>query len=470
MRTLILMILVLAVGCDQPTPEPEQSEVPPAQPTPTREPTPEPRVEPSLPEADVQAVVQTWLAAQNEGDFDRYSGVYADKFEGIKRVGARVYRFGHDDWLKDRQRMFKKKMKVAASEVKVQTNPSTAIVVFEQTWASGSYKDVGPKQLIIVKQKDGLRIAREEMLESHIASGDGIKKRAYDPQGFMLLADGAVVLDLTPKRSWEKGPAKIASRPTSATKELDVELSGYGAWIGRELELFTADGTACGARIKELGLVARIVPHFGTVNIWEGVWEGEGMERASDAEVAGDIWRMAADSFLGEGVLLVGRLDNRCDGAIWARTKGGQAKPLPARPLQGPDERNVLAALTDLPGYHAIQADYASSGHGGAWHESSDANVSFTAFGEWIAASVRAGVGCGGFEGGFWGFWQRSAQRSLMLRTNDENPGLWYFAPKAAVQLGDTVYFLDGERVVSQVQDSWELLWEVLPLNFDCSC
>lgn len=468
--TWLAALVVMSVGCDKPN-EPASEDVvsPPEPATATQEPAAEPVVVPdSLPESAVREVFDAWVATQNTGDFDKYSSVYASKFEGIKRVGARTYRFDRDGWLNDRARMFKKKMSVSADDVSIQTSPKTAIVVFQQTWASGNYKDVGPKQLILASGKDGLQISREEMLQSNVVGDEVDERRAYDPQVMALLADGAVVLDPAPKATWGKGPAKIVSRPTVAMKELDVDASGYGDWIGREMELFGRDGEPCAAKIVDLALRADVVPHFGTVSMWEGEFDPKA--RASDAEVAAQLWSLASESAIGSGLRLVGKVNGDCNDALWARPKGGPSVPVVGRPMTGPAARNVLSAFTDLPGYHTNQADYAADGNKGAWHEADDATVEITAFGPHVSVSVAAGRGCGSFEGDLWGVWRRGEQQSFVLLTNEDGPGIWRFAPKAAAQIGNNVYFTDGERVVSQVRDSWEVLWHVRPLNLDCGC
>lgn len=117
---------------------------------------------------EVNQFLIQWLASQNESNYEAYSSLYASKFEGIKRVGTKEYHYNHDTWLKDRARMFKKTVIVTADNVKVLASPNVVIVQFTQTWASGSYKDVGPKQLVLFKEKEQLQIAKEEMMSSTI--------------------------------------------------------------------------------------------------------------------------------------------------------------------------------------------------------------------------------------------------------------------------------------------------------------
>src|SRR5215470_10154804 len=102
-----------------------------------------------LAEGDARAVVEKWLAAQNAGDFAAYEKLFAARFTGIRRSGPRTVRFNRAGWMKDRARMFKKPMTVAISDLKVRAAGASAVASFTQTFAQGSYKDAGPKQLVV---------------------------------------------------------------------------------------------------------------------------------------------------------------------------------------------------------------------------------------------------------------------------------------------------------------------------------
>jgi hypothetical protein len=118
------------------------------------------------PPADALALLERWLDAQNRGDFAAYQQLYATSFEGIRRSGARVTKLDRAGWLKDRERMFQKKMTVTAADRNVEAYGSGHRVTFTQTWSSGSYKDTGTKELILLEEGGELRIFREELLES----------------------------------------------------------------------------------------------------------------------------------------------------------------------------------------------------------------------------------------------------------------------------------------------------------------
>ncbi|EHP85203.1 hypothetical protein GeomeDRAFT_2615 [Geobacter metallireducens RCH3] len=117
-------------------------------------------------ESDVKIFLNDWLAAQNKGSYPDYAALYSESFVGIKRSGKSMRKFDHDSWLKDRKTMFKKKMLVAANSPEITISGTTALVKFEQTWESGTYKDKGYKVLDLSLEDEKLKIVREEMLFS----------------------------------------------------------------------------------------------------------------------------------------------------------------------------------------------------------------------------------------------------------------------------------------------------------------
>ncbi|RII29601.1 MAG: nuclear transport factor 2 family protein [Geobacter sp.] len=121
-------------------------------------------------EADVKTFLNEWLAAQNTGSYSNYAAIYADNFTGIRRTGTSTYNLNRENWLKDRKKMFKKKMVVEATDPEIKLAGTTASVKFEQTWASGTYKDKGDKLLNLALENGKLKITREEMLFSKVIS------------------------------------------------------------------------------------------------------------------------------------------------------------------------------------------------------------------------------------------------------------------------------------------------------------
>jgi hypothetical protein len=57
-------------------------------------------------ESDARALLASWEAAQNAGDFAAYERLYAKRFTGVKRSGPRTRSFARAGWLEDRKRMF----------------------------------------------------------------------------------------------------------------------------------------------------------------------------------------------------------------------------------------------------------------------------------------------------------------------------------------------------------------------------
>lgn len=142
---------------------------------------------PAISEADARALVEAWLAAQNQGNFGAYEALYARKFSGVKRSGDRIVRMNRAEWLADRKRMFARPMLVEAAELRVVASRSGVTVGFEQTWSSGAYKDTGPKVMVLSREGGAPRVEREELLASRkllvdqpAAAGGGATALASD--------------------------------------------------------------------------------------------------------------------------------------------------------------------------------------------------------------------------------------------------------------------------------------------------
>jgi hypothetical protein len=122
----------------------------------------------------LREIFDRWVASQNEGDFEAYASLYDLTFTGVKRSGSRTREFDRAGWLADRRRMFRNKMAVKAENIRIDVQSSRAQIVFTQTWAQGSYKDIGKKQLIMILSGNQWLIAGEEMLHSQQlpAAGD----------------------------------------------------------------------------------------------------------------------------------------------------------------------------------------------------------------------------------------------------------------------------------------------------------
>jgi ketosteroid isomerase-like protein len=175
--TWLAALLAVSASCKREQPEqagaarrmdaPGQPTSPPG-PPPGTPPQAPPDARPALGESEVQALVERWRTAQNDGDFDAYAALYGDGFEGVKRAGEAEQRFDRAGWLEDRKRMFARPMRVDTDELRVQIKGQGARAELVQTWSSGGFGDRGRKRLDIELRGDGLRIVREEMLDSRI--------------------------------------------------------------------------------------------------------------------------------------------------------------------------------------------------------------------------------------------------------------------------------------------------------------
>lgn len=123
-----------------------------------------------LSEQEVLTFLKEWLSAQNSGSYSNYATMYSNSFTGIKRSGSSMSKLNHDAWLKDRKKMFNKKMVVEANNLEVNVSGTTATIKFEQTWESGTYKDKGSKLLNLATENGKLKIIREDMLFSEVVT------------------------------------------------------------------------------------------------------------------------------------------------------------------------------------------------------------------------------------------------------------------------------------------------------------
>jgi len=262
MRTSrVALILIALVACKR---EQTAPAAPPAAPSPApARPAPAP-----LAEAQVKALLDEWQAAQNAGSFERYQKLYAARFQGVRRSGPRTVRLDRAGWVADRKRMFAKPMSVELADLELVRSATMARAQFQQTWASGTYKDVGRKQMVIVRECDQLRIAREELLESHIVGADH-----RDLSDALLLADETgVILSARPEDGWGRGEIRSGSGEFTSVRAVDVAAlpADLAGWRTRKLKVMGAGGPLCDGSVAGFSLVGRVTPHFGTVQQWQG--------------------------------------------------------------------------------------------------------------------------------------------------------------------------------------------------------
>jgi hypothetical protein len=353
----------------------------------------------TLAEADVRAVVDAWLAAQNAGDFAAYQALYAARMDGIKRAKGQTWRFDRDGWLADRERMFARPMKVEAKDVTVaRLGAVTAEVELIQTFAQGTFSDEGPKHLLIVKEGAALRIAREEMLASRavVAIGTGSIFLVDRGSGDLYLRTGG-------DWAWGRGPRDLdLGEPVFVTQDAKRAPADVAAWQGKSIDGYAADGTRCAMQIGDLYLKNGRTPHFGDRHIWLG---HAGDDPYSDDQIADDV--------AGGSPYLLGTLthDPACK-PVFA-TAGAPPVFFPVTPDVAL-EQAVVKAFRRLDEYKSIQASYEDFGHNGTW-AIPDVRIFGAPGGPRYAwASASEGDGCGDFEGHLWAFWKVTAAGRLV--------------------------------------------------------
>lgn len=389
---------------------------------------------PALPEAEIADLMERWLRAQNEGDFDAYEKLYATRFTGIKRVGSRTSRFDRKGWIKDRRGMFRRKMEVRAADTRIAAGPQTAVVTFTQTWSSGSFQDEGPKQLVVVREgregREGkaLRIAREEMLRSTLGVPEGEAPELAPGSFFFVITgeDGTPYVVLSEEAEDEWAPrGEISMRnpgnwPVLVTRPADPAAlpPALAAWQGKPMVLHEAAGETCHGTVDELLVMSGFWPHFGMRQEWE---------EASAAQMAADAWSAETSRFL------VGRVKGACqkrESSWWAHAP--DAAPRVALPVE--DEALAAAALArfrKLASYRAIQKQFMEeTGQRTPWETYLDDKPLVTMFREpasgrrFVAVTASAGVGCGDFYGELWALFEARDGTSLVLLTDEHEPGV----------------------------------------------
>ncbi|MCB9740448.1 MAG: nuclear transport factor 2 family protein [Deltaproteobacteria bacterium] len=438
-----------------------------------------------LQEAVVLALLQRWLQAQNAGDFEAYEMLYAERFQGIKRSGHRQRAFARKGWLADRKRMFGKAMKVIANGTEVHSGVGVATVTFEQDWQSGSYRDVGPKQLVVVQEGTELRIAREEMLASEVKGADVAKPLDAADFSFVSLDGGAPYVLLAKGKAGMKarGPLRLLEAghyASAARRILEADVAeAYKPWIGRAVTLYGDKGTQCHGEVVQLVHLARVQPHFGTYQSWTGEMGSAPMKKE---QIADDAWDLGQG-----GLFLAGRVvpaaGTDCRGAYWARADDRPRVTL--LPQAAPDPmvlRAGLPKLRALRGWADVQKEYAEmvalprAEQWDAYGEAKPKVVTFRGPGDvrYLYFAAQAGDGCGDFYGELWGLWELRGEGDAIkarLLSDDRSPGRM-MQPRAAVDLdGDgTLEFIGKDALLQPAGPTWRIGVNAEVPSLDCPC
>lgn len=494
-----LTTLALALGCTHSAPPPppppaSSGDTPhveatatsdasaPASPSADAAVTARPTPPPTVADADVRALVDAWLQAQNAGDFAAYERLYAARFTGIRRSGPRERRFSRAGWMTDRQAMFRSAMQVAARELTVDASTGVATVRFTQEFTQGAYHDLGRKEIVLVRNGSTLQIAREEMLESALsAAADGVAAPA--PGAFLPTFDVggtpyAIIAEA--EDGWTEGAAEllspeevVISRKAARASALPEALR---ALTTQRFRFFDAGGHSCETGLGALSVISRVDVHFGVSQRWSGEDpDGERHAPYTPAEIAAEAFNMGAQ-------VLVARLDDECGHrAIWGQVASQTAATgFDDTPAPAPLAAAVLRRFRALPAWRAAETAYHEDGsaiRGRSWdmHDGSAPGVTlWQAPGDGrrfavVSASTTVG-GCADFSNSMTAVFEVTGAQTIVLQSDGTNPA--YVSPIGAADL-------DGDGRPEFVTDSglfrrMGTVYRSQPLypvpNHDCPC
>jgi hypothetical protein len=436
-------------------------------------------------EEQARSLLAAWLAVQNGGDFAGYQALYAPRFEGVRRSGTRTARLDRARWMTDRERMFEKKMTVSAKDVLVVASRDGAELRFEQTWASDTYQDVGPKHMVLTLSGGALRISREEMLRSSRVPADKLGPDAF---GFVIdVPRPRLVLHDAPEDAWTAGAPRLLSTsgPTVAERNVAVDKlpAHLAAWAGRRVQLFGPSGLACEGTAARLSVVGRSEPHFGTLNRWTAAGDHAGEPRPPAAEIAQEAWGLSG----GNGMLEAGRAlvaevhpeKGDCAGALWGRAED-PARPLPtlvAPADADPKTRTLaLAEIRKTKHYAELQAAYEAEKEAKApprWEDyepqaGSGVKVFVHPLGTLVVVSLVSGTGCGSFGGTLSAVYRLDG--SALTPVREAEPRALSPVSAGDVDGDGRIDLVMREGLLRPKGDRYERFWHLEVPFYDCGC
>ena len=429
-------------------------------------------------EPEVRALLASWLDAQNTGDFDQYSALYNERFFGVKRSGPRTVEYDRAGWLDDRGRMFEG-LTVEANDIEITTSSRTAVIRFTQRWATARYEDVGPKQLVLAWTGDRLAIAREEMLSSTIVNDQraNATTQTVGARPVVSVADTPyLIIDHdVPETVVLTGRPRSEERGFAASHA--VEMAGSGAEANRgnifaagaTVRLFGESGQRCEATLGDRRVLARMEPHFGSLQ----AWDGEHGERASDATVASEVFGMGHHVLVAE---LAGA-EGDCGEALWAEPAGRPGATAYERVTLSPEIDTVVRGeFRRSQTYRRLQEAFESD-YGGTspWPEYDGPGVSVQAFGTELAprvivVSALGGPGCGDFSGAMAAVFRVSGDGEEL--TVEEGPVMLEHSLDVAsvLELSGATYLLTEHAFWQLGAEEVERWMNFEVPSFDCPC
>lgn len=350
-----------------------------------------------LNQAMARVVLEQWVSAQNSASFDDYSKNYALRFSGIKRVGARSFRMDRTQWLADREQMFKSKPRVQISNLEITLSGGAALLHFEQHWASKNYEDRGRKVMTLVMEENGPKIAREEMLSSHVLgkverSGPSslFLVHRLDRTSYAIVGDDATTKE--PELHQVTGGYEVLG-PADLTAK-----SEFHAWKGRQIRVFDGAGNICNTVTGEVQALGRALPHFGMPAQWSE-------EKLSQRDRTWAIFSLSSPQYAVE----IRPTGSDCGEPVLAQVIADTAPDFASEFDDGGLYQAAFEAFLKTAQVQKIQKEYKlerTSAEEKDWTEVSMVRKTVQLFEfrktekryAWV--SLHTGDGCGGWEGG----------------------------------------------------------------------
>jgi hypothetical protein len=420
--TVLVLSSALACTRDKPAEQPtaEPAPLPPAA---VQPPTKSPPPPSPIAEADLTALVDAWVAAQNSGQFEAYRALYAAKFYGVKRAGQREQRFDRQGWMNDRQRMFRKPMTVAARELKFHASSTSADIELMQHWRSGTFEDLGPKRLLVVREAGQLKIAQEEMLRSQLVaqppkhSGLDFYLTLQLQSGlYASLPDARVPEQLGPlvSESSDEYNSDVYTVSRSVDdQDLDASLRSL-----KNKQLRLEDG--CVAAISGFRAMTRVIPHFSERQRWNGDDTGEAL---STEQIDNEAWALSSPSLY---AVLKG-----CNEGRYARQAESPA-PAAASVLEDAAAEalgnRAWVAFTKLPSVVAAQKEFlavnAEEDKDKRWYAEASVGVFKHPTSGQVLVSVLASAheSCAGFNADEWAVFEQKGKSLVRIAMKQSPP------------------------------------------------
>lgn len=487
---VLLLLLLLSVGCNEVQPSTSLAGAAGSSPTQSREATSPSNaaassastaasISPSAEDAPIdtapaQALLDVWVKAQNQGDFAAYKALYASKMMGIKRAGSRSTSFNREGWLEDREAMFLRPISVTVDTPRFVATPNLVLVSFKQTWQSSTFKDVGDKQLVLVREGGRLLISREEMLSSDLgvrAAGDlelgvgfSLIKSAAGRKFAVLGREAEVPFD----QIVVEHPVYVS--PTLALRPIAPALlpPKAKAALGQPFRLHGSDG-AC----ESTATAAWVLSEGHTIDASH--MDADGKPLTSPAAIATSIWRLGQ----GGGRFLVVELTPGCGDALVARLASlPEAHPWYTQPCGEGVVRRALSAFRALPGYAKVQARWREK-YDGYWEGKRTPygaeGMRYACYGDgetqYIALSAMRFT-CSHEDGNVWAIYKVQDKLVLLTDAEPQVPDFDAVLPALGLDVnGDGLpEFFDTQMYIGAQQGVYRLQGDVIAPFFGCRC